>query len=153
MGVPNAIVSEDDHHPMIQLSDESSKDLIHLPLDFDERATPSTDQSYEKPVLAPQHVQSSVTTTPHIQPHASGRSPAVLMATPPGKPNQFPQPMNTGSPTSLDTDHEPSTSVSPSTRHSDNGANGICRSTHTTRGQRPKHVRVQNLNSLLMILR
>ena len=26
VGVPNAIVSEDDHHPMIQLSDDSSKD-------------------------------------------------------------------------------------------------------------------------------
>ena len=33
--------------------------------------------------------------------------------------------MNTGSPTSLDTDQEPSTSVSPSTRQSDNRATGI----------------------------
>ena len=61
--VLNAIVSEDDHHPMIQLSDDSSEDPIPLALDFDELATPSTDRSHEKPVLAPQHVQSSVTTT------------------------------------------------------------------------------------------
>ena len=67
VGVPNAIVSEDDHHPMIQLSDDSSEDPIPLPLDFDELATPSTDRSHEKSVLAPQHVQSSVTPTPHIQ--------------------------------------------------------------------------------------
>ena len=58
VGVPNAIVSEDHHHPMIQLSDDSSEDPLPLPLDFDELATPSTDQSDEKPVLAPQHVQS-----------------------------------------------------------------------------------------------
>ena len=63
VGVPNAIVSEDDHHPRIQLSDESSEDPISLPLDYDELATPSIDRS--KPVLAPQHVQSSVTTTTH----------------------------------------------------------------------------------------
>ena len=75
------------------------------------------------PVPVPQHVQSSVTTTPRIQPQASGRSPTVLRATSPGTPNRFPQPMNTG----------PSISVSPSTRHSDNG---IRRSTSTTRGQR-----------------
>ena len=86
---------------------------------------------------APQHVQSSVTTMPRIQPHASGRSHTVLRETPPETPKQFPQPMNTGSPTSLDTDQEPSAYVSPSTRHSDNGATGICRSTRTTRGQRP----------------
>ena len=92
-------------------------------------------RSFEKPVPAPQHVQSSVTTTPHIQPQASGRSPTVLRATPPETPNQFPQPMNTGSPTSLDTDQEPTTSASPSTRHSDNGATGIHRSTRTTCGQ------------------
>ena len=42
--------------------------------------------------------------------------------------------MNTGSPTSLDTDQEPSTSVSRSTRLSDNGVTGIRRS---TRGQLP----------------
>ena len=65
VGVPNAIVSEDDHHPMIQLSDESSKDPTPLPLEFDEIATPSTDRSHEEHVPAPQHVQSSVTTTPH----------------------------------------------------------------------------------------
>ena len=47
VGVPNAIVSEDDHHPMIQLSDDSSEDPIPLPLDFDELATPSTDRSHE----------------------------------------------------------------------------------------------------------
>ena len=45
--------------------------------------------------------------------------------------------MNTGSPTSLDTDQEPSTSVSPPTRQSDNGATGIRRSTRATRGQLP----------------
>ena len=70
-GVPNDIGLEDDHYPMIQLSDDSSEDPILLPLGFDELATPSTDRSYEKPVPAPQHVQSSVTTTPQ----ASGRSP------------------------------------------------------------------------------
>ena len=137
VGVPNAIVSEDDHHPMIQLSDDSSEDPIPFPLDFDELATPSTDRSHEKPVLAPQHVQSSVTTAPHIQHQASGRSPTVSRATPPGTPNRFLQPMNTGSPTSLDTDQEPSTSVSRSTRLSDNGATGIRRSTRATRGQLP----------------
>ena len=99
VGVTNAIVSKDDHHPMIQLSDDSSEDPNNLPLDFDELATPSTDQLYEKPVPAPQHVQSSVTTMPRIQPHASGWSPTVLRATPPGTPNQCPQPTNTGSPT------------------------------------------------------
>ena len=86
---------------------------------------------------APQHVQSSVTTTPRIQPQASGHSPTVLRPTPHGTPDQFPQPMNTGSSTSLDMDQKPSTSVSPSTRDSDNGATGIRRSTRTTRGQRP----------------
>ena len=45
--------------------------------------------------------------------------------------------MNTGSPTSLDTDQQPSTSVSPATRQSDNGATGIRRSTRATHGQRP----------------
>ena len=137
VGVPNAIVSEDDHHPIIQLSDDSSEDPTPLPLDFDELVTPSTDRSHEKHVLVPQHVKSSVTTTPRTQHQASGRSPTVLRATLPETSNQFPQPMNTGSPTSLDTDQEPSTSVSPSTRHSDNGATGIRRSTRTTRGQRP----------------
>ena len=83
VGVPNAIVSENYHHPMIQLSDYSSEYPIPLPLDFDELATPSTDRSHEKPVLAPQHVQSSVTTTPHIQHQASGHSPTVPRATPP----------------------------------------------------------------------
>ena len=107
MGVPNAMVSEDDHHPMIQLSDDGSKDPIPLPLDFDEFTTPYTDRSPKKPVLAPQHVQSSVTTTPNIQHQASGRSSTVPWATPPGTPNRFLQPMNTGSPTSLDTDQEP----------------------------------------------
>ena len=133
VAVPNAIVSENVHHPMIQLSNDSSEDPIPLPLDFDELATPSTDRSHEKPVLVPQHVQSSVTTTPHIQHQASGRSPTVPRATP----NRFLQPMNTGSPTSLDTDQEPYTSVSPSTRQSDNGATGIRRSTRATRGQLP----------------
>ena len=66
-GVPNAIDSEDEHHPMIHLSDHSSEYPIPLPLDFDELATPSTDRSYEKHVPVPQHVQSSVTNTPHIQ--------------------------------------------------------------------------------------
>ena len=75
VGVPNAIVSQDDQHPMIKLSDDSSEDPTPLPLDFDEPATPSTDRSYEKPVQAPPNVQSSVTTTPHIQPQASSRSP------------------------------------------------------------------------------
>ena len=131
VGVPNAIVSEDDQHPMIQLSDDSYVDPISLPLDFDELATPSSD---EKHVPAPQHVQLSVTTKPRIPPQASGCSPTVLRATLPGTTNQFPQP---GSPTSLDTDQEPSTSVSPSTRHSDNRATAIRRSTRTTRGQRP----------------
>ena len=51
VGVPNTIVSEDDHHPMIQLFDDSSEDPIPLPLDFDKLATPSTDRSHEKPVL------------------------------------------------------------------------------------------------------
>ena len=137
VGVPNAIVSEDDHHPMIQLYDDSSEDPTPLPLEFDELVTPSTNLSHERPVLVPQHVQSSVTTTPRIQLHASGRLPTVLWATPPGTHNQFPQPMNTGSPTSLDTDQEPSTYVSPSTIHSDNGAIGICRLTRTICGQRP----------------
>ena len=137
VGVLNAIVSEDDHHPMIQMSDDSSEDPLPLPLDFDEFAMPSTDRSYEKHVPAPQHVQSSVTTTPRIQPKVSGRSPIVCRATPPGMPNQFPQHMNPGSPTLLDMDQEPSTYVSPSTRHSDNGATGIRRSTRTIRGQRP----------------
>ena len=45
VGVPNAIVSEDDHHPMIQLYGDSSEDPIPLPLDFDELATSSTDRS------------------------------------------------------------------------------------------------------------
>ena len=53
VGVPNAIVSEDDHHPMIQLSDDSSNDPTPLPLEFDELATQSTDRSHEKHVLAP----------------------------------------------------------------------------------------------------
>ena len=61
--VSNAIVSEDDHHPMIQLPDDSSEDPTPLPLEFDELATPSTDRSHEKPVPDPQYVQSSVTTT------------------------------------------------------------------------------------------
>ena len=89
VGVPNAIVSEDDHHPMIQPSDDSSEDPIPLPLDFDKLATPSTDLSYEKPVPAPQHVKSSVTTTPRIQPQVSGRSPTVLRATPLETPNRL----------------------------------------------------------------
>ena len=116
VGVPNAIVSEDDHYPMIQLYDNSSEDPTPLPLEFDELATPSTNRSHEKPVLAPPHVQSSVTTTPRIQPQASGPSPTVLRATLPGMSNRFPQPMNTKSPTLLDKDQEPSTSVYPTTR-------------------------------------
>ena len=76
-------------------------------------------------------------TTPRIQPQTSGRSPTVLRRIPPGTPNQCPQPMNTASPILLDTDQEPSTYISPSTRHSDNGATDIRRSTRTTRGQRP----------------
>ena len=84
VGVPNAIVSEDYHHPMIQLSDNSSEDPTPFPLDFDELPTPSTDRSHEKSVLAPQHVQSSV--TPRIRPQRSGRSPTVLRGTPPGTP-------------------------------------------------------------------
>ena len=75
VGVLNAIVLEDDYHPMIQKSDDSSEDPIPLPLDFDELATPSTDRSYEKP---------------RIQPQASGCLPTVLRATPPGIPNQCP---------------------------------------------------------------
>ena len=38
VGVPYAIVSKDDHHPMIQMSDDSSEDLTPLLLDFDEPA-------------------------------------------------------------------------------------------------------------------
>ena len=57
VGIPNTIVSEEDHHPMIQLSDDSSEDLTPLLLEFDELATPSTDRSHEKPVLATQYVQ------------------------------------------------------------------------------------------------
>ena len=45
VGVPNAIASED-----------SSEDPIPLLMDFDELATPATDRSHEKPVLAPQHI-------------------------------------------------------------------------------------------------
>ena len=122
---------------MIQLFDDSSEDPIPLPLDFDELATPSIDRSHEKHVLAPQHVQSSVTTTPHSRHQASGRSPTVPRTTPPGTPNCFFQPMNTGSPISLDTDQEPSTYVFPSTRQPDNDATGIRRSTRATRGQLP----------------
>ena len=48
--VPNANVSENDHHPMIQLSHDSSVDPTPFPVDFDEPVTPSTDQYYEKPV-------------------------------------------------------------------------------------------------------
>ena len=113
VGVPNAIVSEDDHHPIILLSDNSSEDPTPLPLDCVELATPSTDRSYEKSVPASQYVQSYVTTTHRIQPHASGCSPTVLRGIPPGTPNRFAQPVNTGSPTSLDTDQDPTTSVSP----------------------------------------
>ena len=46
VGVPNDIVSEDDHHPMIQLSDDTFEDPTLLPLDFDELATSSSDRSY-----------------------------------------------------------------------------------------------------------
>ena len=53
VGVPNAIVSEEDHYSMIQLSDNGSEDPTPLPLEFDELATPSTDRSHEKPVPAP----------------------------------------------------------------------------------------------------
>ena len=56
VGVPNAIVSEDDHNPMIQLSDDSSEDTTPLTVKFDELATSSTDRSQDKPVMAPQHV-------------------------------------------------------------------------------------------------
>ena len=42
VGVPNTIVSDDDHHPMIQLSDDSSEDPTPLPLEFDKLSTPST---------------------------------------------------------------------------------------------------------------
>ena len=63
-------LSKGAHHPMIQLSYDSS-DPTPLPLNFDELDTPSIDRSCEKPVLAPQHVLSSVTTTPRIQPQAS----------------------------------------------------------------------------------
>ena len=35
------IGDEDDYHPMIQLSDDSSDDPIPLPLDVDELATPT----------------------------------------------------------------------------------------------------------------
>ena len=54
--VSNVIVSEDDHHPMTQLSNDGSEDPTPLPLDFDEVSTPSSNQSYEKPVPTPQHV-------------------------------------------------------------------------------------------------
>ena len=137
VGATNAIVSEDDHHPMIQLPGDSSEDPLPLPLDFVELATPSTDPSHEKPVLAPQHIQSSVTSTPHTQHQAFCRSPTVLRATQPGTPNRFSIAMNTGSPTSLDMDQKQSTSVSPSARQSDNRATGIRRSTRATRGQLP----------------
>ena len=79
---------------MIQRYNDSSEDPIPLPLNFDELATPSTDRSHEKPVRAPQHVQSSVTPTHHIQHQASGRSPTVPRATPPGTPIRFSQPVN-----------------------------------------------------------
>ena len=88
VGVLNAIVSEDDHHSMIQLSDDSSEDPTPFPFDYDELATPSTDRSYEKAVPAPQHVQSSVMTTPNIQTQAFGRSPTVLCVTTPGTLNK-----------------------------------------------------------------
>ena len=107
VGVPNTIVSEDDHHPMIQLLMTVPRILLlfhwnlmsllrHIPIDL-------------------------------------MRSPCWL----PETSNRCPQPIYTGSPTSLDTDLEPSASVSLSTRHSDNGSTGIRRSTRTARGQRP----------------
>ena len=54
------------------------EDPTPLPSEFDELASSSTNKSLEKPVPAPQHVQSSVTTTPHIQTQAPGRECFVM---------------------------------------------------------------------------